>query len=302
MKSYPKIHNTKLQGRIPFKFDKKNVSISIGVFFIIIFIFIYLSRHADFFAIPFILLFEYLSDSGFDLGLSIIGISLSVYGFLTITTLISKRQTWRQFAMRTLLKDEQQKLFDWGTIHKLYKSTYDVILTRLYVRNKANGSINKMFALILIQLPVTLGLMYSLKHSDVFDGVTFLGVSLSHSNLYMGFFIMFLYAISIGSRAFDKNPNVRRAALIQTLLIALSMGAIVYKTSFGVGLYFAIGQFVIIIRQIIFHFIDTPMQRFYERHMEVLYTFDDIIANDVDIDINVDNLALDYDTKAPGKL
>lgn len=299
------IKNTKLAQQLPFKPDIPRFLFVIFLIFGTIGALTLLGTNAKLYSQPFSEVLSGLRNLGLSAGWSIVTLSLIVYGFLSLFLLVTIRDQCAAEARLAISKPEVAKLHEWGTKHVIYKSTYDQMVSRMNYYNKTRGSGSVIALMSIIQAPISMGLMYILRHDSDLKHATFLGIQLSDKILWMGIVVGFLY-FSNSSISFWQNAKPSGKSLYiglgTSVLVGLLMGFTVARTAFGVGLYFITGIAIVLVRTQVINWIRPKWSKRLESKVKLNYKAEDILEKFVDIDLDNEGYAIDADTGKRGKL
>lgn len=301
-----RIKNTKLNANMPVKFDTWRIVSGVGIIVFAIYATSMLAIYSKTYSKPFSWALETIRDFGISPAWSVIILSIIVYSILTALLIFSVYQQSLAISRTVLLEPENKKLEAWGTEHVIYRSTYDHMVSRLKYYNHAGASISSLAILSVIQAPITLGLIYVLKHNDMFAHSTFMGIELSSKSLIAGVIVGLLYFIntSIGIFTGSKKKTLKTKLILfgVSVLMGLFMGFTVSKTAFGVGLYFFTGVTIVILRRYPIYWLRKHLSEWLLPHVHLIYTAEDMLNKGIDIKLNDDGLAIDADTNDIGKL
>lgn len=298
-----KIKNTKLPQKIPFKFEYGRIVVNTSIIVGMVVATSLLATHASFYSKPFSEFLHFLQNNGFQEGWSVIAMSATVYLVLTLMLIFSVRQQAIGKARLQLLQPEFKKLEVWGTDHVIYRSMYDQIVNRLKYMNKTSFSVSGMALLSILQAPITIGLLYVLRHDDIFKSVDFLGIPLSEKNLVAGIVVGVLYFLNSLPNVFvAESHKARMISLGMAVFIGLVMGSTVANTAFGVGLYFFTGVIIVIIRTRLLNLLRKYWSNRLIDKTSLKYDADYALNHWIDIDFNEEGVAIDAETGQLGKI
>lgn len=301
-----RVKNTKLNANLPVKFDTWRIVSGVGIVVLAIYATSMLAIYSEVYSKPFNWALESIRDFGLSPGMSVIILSTIVYSILTALLIFSVYQQSKAIARMVLLKPENEKLEAWGTKHVIYHSTYDQMVSRMRYYNHAGTSISSLALLSVIQAPITLGLLYILKHNEMFTHSVFMGVELSSKNIVVGIIVGLLYfgnaSIGIFTSNAKKPIKTKLILFAVAVMVGLLMGITVSHTAFGVGLYFITGIIIVLLRRYPIYWLREHLAQWLLPHTKLIYTAEDMLNKGIDIEINEDGLAIDADTNEIGKL
>lgn len=299
------IKNTKLNANMPVKFDTWRIVSSVAIIVSSIVATSMLAIYAEIYSVPFAWTLEFIQGFGFSPGWSVIILSTVVYSILTALLIFSVYQQSLGVARTVLLEPENKKLEAWGTEHVIYRSTYDQMVSRLRYYNHAGASVSSLAVLSVVQAPITLGLLYVLRHNTEFSHSVFLGIPLNEKSLIMGLIVGIIYTMNSIIGVFTTNVKswkIKLSTAAISMLIGLSMGFTVSHTAFGVGLYFITGGIIVLLRRYPLYWLREHLAQWLLPRVHIIYTAEDLISKGIDIKFNEDGLAIDADTNEIGKI
>lgn len=301
-----KVENTRLPEKLPFKFEFQRMA-GAGLAIVVMMVTtIWMGRNAKFYSKPFAEWLQRLSGDNLDPAMVIVMMSLAVYAVMTVTLVFNVYLQARATAKTNMLEPEFKKLYDWGTEHVIYVSTYDQMKRRLLYMNHAAFSFSGLAAVSIFQAPITIGLLYTLRHTSFFNTAQFLGMNLSDKNVMIAIIVGGMYMLNtwLGNGTAQQKDDPKQVLIknAMAILVGIMMFITVSATALGIGLYFFTGICVVMLRRVPLNWLRSYFVTYLTGRVKIKYDADYMLTEGSNIIINEEGKALDNVTGKPSKL
>lgn len=301
-----KVENTRLPEKLPFKFEFQRIAgVSLAIVVMLGTTF-WMGTHAKTYSKPFADWLSQLAGDNLHPAMVIVLMSLAVYAVLTIMLVLNVYFQSRAAARANALEPEFKKLYDWGTEHVIYVSTYDQMKRRLLYMNHAAFSFSGLAILSIFQAPITIGLLYTLRHTDFFKSAQFLGMSLADKNIWIAIVVGGMYMLNTwlgnGTEKQKDDPKQMLIKNAMAILVGIMMFITVSATALGIGLYFFTGICVVMLRRVPLNWLRAHWIEYLNPRVKIKYDANYMLTEGSNIIINEDGKSLDNATGKPSKL